>query len=239
VILQLPREKDRLVFLLHAVAAQIRATEAHIAPAARARLWLVGENRAGIKSAARYLQQNFAQVSVLDQARHCGLFEASAPQPSEVFRLDDYVREWRVRHAGREICLCTLPGVFAHGRLDRGTALLLDVLERLRPRGKVLDFACGSGVVGLALLAAAAGELRLTLLDASALAIESARRSLAASGLDPASAALLPRRAVWLGLRGSIRLDRQQPTVSPWRAQRPRRGGTLFPRGGNFSVRSR
>jgi 16S rRNA (guanine1207-N2)-methyltransferase len=82
--------------------------------------------------------------------------------------------------------------VFAHGRLDRGTALLLDVLEPLRPRGRVLDFACGSGVVGLALLAAAAGDLRLTLLDASALAIESCRRSLAASGLDPAAVTLLP-----------------------------------------------
>lgn len=192
VILHLPREKERLGFVLHALAAQLRTMESRIAPAARARLWLVGENRAGIKSAARHLQQRFARVSVLDQARHCGLFEASGPQPVEPFRLDDYVREWRVPHADREVRLCTLPGVFAHGRLDRGTALLLDVLERLRPRGKVLDFACGSGVVGLALLAAAPGELHLTLLDASALAIESSRRSLAASGLDPAAAVLLP-----------------------------------------------
>jgi hypothetical protein len=158
------RRKDRLVFLLHAVAAQMRATQAHLAPAARARLWLVGENRAGIKSAARYLQQNFAQVSVLDQARHCGLFEASGPQPAEVFRLDDYVREWRVCHAGREICLCTLPGVrpaaWTAYRAAARRAGAAAPLARCRPP------AAAVGRTG-----AAGGRsrcLRLTLLDASA-----------------------------------------------------------------------
>ncbi|RPH95549.1 MAG: methyltransferase domain-containing protein, partial [Lysobacterales bacterium] len=166
--------------------AQMQAAEL-----SAARLWLVGENRAGIKSAGCYLQQYFGQVASLDKARHCGLFEASAPRPDRPFRLEDYVLDWSVRHAGRAIHLRTLPGVFAHGRLDRGTQLLLEALERRQPRGKVLDFACGSGVVGLALQAAAAGELQLTLLDASALALESSRRSLAASGLDPAAVNLL------------------------------------------------
>jgi 16S rRNA (guanine1207-N2)-methyltransferase len=186
VILRLPREKDRLAMQLHAVAAQMQATGM---PSAR--LWLVGENRAGIKSAGRHLQQYFGQVAALDKARHCGLFEACGPRSERPFKLEDYVRGWSVRYAGRAIHLRTLPGVFAHGRLDRGTALLLAALERRQPRGRVLDFACGSGVVGLALQAAAAGELQLTLLDASALALESSRRSLAASGLDPAAVTLL------------------------------------------------
>ena len=192
VILRLPREKDRLAMLLHALAWQLRAAQMQAAEMSAARLWLVGENRAGIKSAGRYLQQYFGQVASLDKARHCGLFEASGPRADRPFRLEDYALDWSVRHAGRAIHLSTLPGVFAHGRLDRGTALLLDALERRQPRGKVLDFACGSGVVGLALQAAAAGELQLTLLDASALALESSRRSLAASGLDPAAVTLLP-----------------------------------------------
>jgi 16S rRNA (guanine1207-N2)-methyltransferase len=192
VILHLPREKDRLALLLHAVAAQMPAVDARAAAGAGARLWLVGENRAGVRSAARHLQRYFARITALDKARHCGLFEACGPTPGAPFQLDDYACAWRARHAGREIHLRTLPGVFAHGRLDRGTALLLDVLERLQPRGRVLDFACGSGVIGLALQAAAADKLSLTLLDASALAIESCRRSLAASGMDPAAVTLLP-----------------------------------------------
>jgi 16S rRNA (guanine1207-N2)-methyltransferase len=81
-----------------------------------------------------------------------------------------------------------LPGVFAHGRVDKGSRLLLDSLEKLRPEGKILDFACGSGVIGCALLAAGA-RVELTLLDVSALALEASGRTLSLNGMK---AALLP-----------------------------------------------
>ncbi|MGK2926134.1 MAG: methyltransferase [Lysobacterales bacterium] len=189
IILHLPREKERLAMLLHALAAQMNPTPG---VDAGAKLWLIGENRAGIKSAGRYLQQAFERVATLDKARHCALLEAAGPLPGLPFSVDNYARDWSVTHCGHEIRLRTLPGVFAHGRLDRGTALLLEALQGLRPSGRVLDFACGSGIVGLALLAAAERDLRPTLLDNSALAIESARRSLTASGLDEQAVTLLP-----------------------------------------------
>lgn len=189
IILHLPREKERLEMLLHAVAAKMNP--ARLVDAG-ARLWLVGENRAGIKSAGRHLQLAFDRVASLDKARHCGLLEAAGPKSGRPFSVDDYARDWSVTHCGREIRLRTLPGVFAHGRLDRGTALLLEALEGLCPSGRVLDFACGSGVVGLALLAATERDLHLTLLDNSALAIESARRALTASGLAEQAVTLLP-----------------------------------------------
>jgi 16S rRNA (guanine1207-N2)-methyltransferase len=193
IILHLPREKERLKMLLHAVAAQMNPAPLIDADTdAGARLWLIGENRAGIKSAGRYLQRAFERVATLDKARHCGLLEAAGPVPGLPFNVDDYARDWSVNHGGHEIHLRTLPGVFAHGRLDRGTALLLEALQGLHPSGRVLDFACGSGIVGLALLAAAECDLRPTLLDNSALAIESAQRSLTASGLDAQAVTLLP-----------------------------------------------
>jgi 16S rRNA (guanine1207-N2)-methyltransferase len=43
----------------------------------------------------------------------------------------------------------SLPGVFSHGRLDRGTELLLEHLDKL-PSGHLLDFGCGAGVLGAA-----------------------------------------------------------------------------------------
>jgi len=179
IILFVPREKDRLGMLLHAIAGRMDP---------EARLWLVGENRAGIKSSSRHLRERFARVNALDKARHCGLFEAAGPNPGQPFDLDDYVTEWSIAFAGREIQLRSLPGVFAHGRLDRGTELLLEALEPLQPKGRVLDFACGCGVIGLAVLAAAPGTA-LTLLDSSAAAIESSRRSALANGL---AATVLP-----------------------------------------------
>jgi 16S rRNA (guanine1207-N2)-methyltransferase len=172
VILNLPRERERLSMLLHALAGRLNP---------RTRLWLVGENRAGIKSSARRLRPWFRQVTTLDRARHCVLFEASQAVAAEPFDLADYGVSWSTRYSGRDIRLLSLPGVFAHGRLDRGTAMLLEALPGLGPDGRILDFACGCGIVGLALLATAKAST-LTFLDSSALAIESCRQSLALNG---------------------------------------------------------
>ena len=179
VILYLPREKERLVMMLHAVSTRMSVN---------ARLWLVGENKAGIKSARRYLQQYFNSVAKLDSARHCVLFEAAEPKNKRAFDLNDYASVWPVDFAGQAIEIVSLPGVFAHGRLDKGSQLLLDTLAKLRPAGKILDLACGSGVLGCSLLAGAV-KAELTLLDVSALALEASARSLGLNGLK---AALLP-----------------------------------------------
>ena len=85
--------------------------------------------------------------------------------------------------SGQEFTIISLPGTFAHGKLDKGTSLLLDVLDELKPSGSVLDFACGNGVVGLSLLSLHP-VARLSLLDVSAIALESTRRSLAANDME-------------------------------------------------------
>lgn len=179
VILTLPREKDRLVMMLHALSSTMPK---------EACLWLVGENKAGIKSAPRYLEQFFSNVVKLDSARHCVLFEASDALEQVSFNLDDYATLWPVEFSEKTINVVSLPGVFAHGRLDKGTRLLLDTLVALRPGGKILDFACGSGVIACSLMAVGAGA-DLTLLDVSSLAIESSHRSLLENGF---TAHLLP-----------------------------------------------
>ena len=102
------------------------------------------------------------------------LFEAFEPHPCEPFNPSGYLRQWTLDHAGASVRIASLPGVFAHGRLDPGSALLLDALHTARPQGRVLDFACGAGVVGLALLATSAPR-HLTLLDDSALALDRLR----------------------------------------------------------------
>lgn len=181
IILFQPREKALLGMLLQFCASLL---------APDGDLWLVGENRAGIKSAGRRLQERFERHAKLDSARHCTLFVAGEPRAERVFSLDDHLDWWPLQAAGRERPVCSLPGVFAHGRLDAGTRLLLKTLTEpgaavcgLSPAGRVLDFACGSGAIGLA-LAAAFPATELTLLDDSALALECARRTFAENGLD-------------------------------------------------------
>jgi len=179
IVLHLPREKDRLAMMLHAISDGMPRDS---------KLWLVGENHAGIKSADKYLGNYFEVVTKLDNARHCGLYQASGPKPGTAFDLSEYASIWPLEFCGNTLDIISLPGVFAHGRLDKGTELLLNTLEHRLPTGRVLDFACGTGVIGCAVLAAGSG-VELTLLDVSAPAIESSRRTLARNGL---CATLLP-----------------------------------------------
>lgn len=179
IIMVLPREKQKLAMLLHAASGQL---------AAGGRLWLVGANRSGIKSSPSVLRRFFKNVEKKDSARHCSLFEAWDIQTLEPFNPDDYESRWPLQTATRSLEMVSLPGVFAHGRLDPGTGLLLSVLQDLHPSGRILDFASGCGVIGLSILAAD-DKAGLTLLDDSALAIESGARSLQANDL---AARLLP-----------------------------------------------
>ncbi|MGI9016736.1 MAG: methyltransferase [Euzebya sp.] len=65
-------------------------------------------------------------------------------------------------------------GVFAQGRLDRGTALLLQHLPPLSGHADVVDLGCGDGVVGLA-VGVADADAQVTFVEESYLALESAR----------------------------------------------------------------
>jgi 16S rRNA (guanine1207-N2)-methyltransferase len=169
VILRPSREKERFAMVLHALAASMSAN---------ARLWVVGEKQAGINSAPRLLEQRFRSIEKLDTARHCSLFEAGSARECPPFRLDDYAASLQVETGFGSLTVSSLPGVFAHRRIDQGTALLLDALKDCAIEGDVLDFACGNGIVGLSLLTGQTRP-RLTLLDSSALALEAAQRSLA------------------------------------------------------------
>ena len=171
VVLIQPRERDRLKMLLCALACALPVT---------GRLWLAGENRTGIKSGGKCLSQHFSIVTKVDNARHCVLYEASQPAVSKPFTLTDYEESWTLPSPRDDVHIVSLPGTFAHGKLDQGTQLLLDTLQDHDPSGHILDFACGNGVIGLMLLIQQPST-ELVLLDTSALALESVRRSLQAN----------------------------------------------------------
>jgi 16S rRNA (guanine1207-N2)-methyltransferase len=179
VILFLPREKDRLEFLLHFLASHMPETGT---------LWLVGENKAGIKSAEGRLKQRFALAKKVDGARHCVLYQASQALAGTTFALDNYREDWTLPTPAGELKLQSLPGAFAHGRLDKGTALLLEFLQspaaqKLKIKGKVMDFGCGVGVIGL-LLKQQRPDSTLEMLDSSASALESVQASLQLNGFE-------------------------------------------------------
>lgn len=177
IVLVQPREKALLELLLDLCRAVLEPGGT---------LLLAGENRAGIKSAGKRLGSHFSDWDKIDSARHCTLFRAEGPGSEAPYLLDVHITRWPMDLAGAELTVHSLPGVFAHGRLDAGTRLLLETLcaapNGEAVSGRVLDFACGSGVIG-AVLASRFPVTDLTLLDDFAPALESARRTLEANGL--------------------------------------------------------
>ena len=166
-VLFLPKSREATDFLLTALSHRLPAN---------GNLYLVGEKKAGIERAARQLG-TFGSASKLDSARHCQLWVVQGPRPSADPRPD----AWLQRQQLAELEVVSLPGVFSHGRLDVGTALLLEHLDGL-PEGAVLDFGCGAGVIG-ATLARRYPASTLHLLDVDAFAVASSRQTLAANGL--------------------------------------------------------
>jgi 16S rRNA (guanine1207-N2)-methyltransferase len=69
------------------------------------------------------------------------------------------------------------PGIFAHGHLDPGTRLLLGALPELAPGSRILDYGCGSGVVGYLALNRDQGT-EVDLLDVDAVALAAAAENL-------------------------------------------------------------
>ena len=82
---------------------------------------------------------------------------------------------------GSDQLLRALPAVFSRERLDPGAARIQPHVRRLAgnlPQGKVLDLACGNGVLGLTALLANR-SLALTFVDISSQAIASVERMVA------------------------------------------------------------
>lgn len=158
---------------LIATAASVVAPGGHV--------WLVGENSAGIKPYGAKLEERVGPLVSSDAARHCVLYEARATASRPEVPLDAWEKRYQVPVGTGAIDVVTLPGVFSHGRLDEGTAFLLRHLPA-RVTGAVLDFGCGSGVIGASLKAANAGA-DITLVDANAFALAATRRTFEVNGL--------------------------------------------------------
>lgn len=170
-VLFLPKSRELARYLLDALAARLVGGE----------LFLVGEKRGGIESAAKQLKA-YGQPRKLDSARHCQLWQVTVEQAPPSPGLDALAQRYHLELDDGPLEVVSLPGVFSHGRLDRGTALLLQYLGAL-PQGPLLDFGCGAGVLG-AVLKRRYPQSAVTLLDVDAFAVASSRLTLAANGLE-------------------------------------------------------
>ncbi len=161
--------------LLHAAAARVGGG---------ARIHLYGARNEGIRSAARHFPEGTEPPVTLLIKRRCRVLATTrrAPPPRP-----DALDSWEIRApvdwgAGPRDWIF-YPGVFACGRLDPATALLIDCIPALPTGTRLLDFGAGTGVVAAAALERAGHGTQAVLLERDAISLVAASRNLPGANL--------------------------------------------------------
>ncbi len=169
---RMPRSSLEAAMLLHAAAARVGDG---------ARIHLFGAGDEGIRSAARHFPPGAGEVRTALVKRRCRVLVAAreAPPPRA-----DGLEAWRTRApidwgAGPRHWTF-YPGVFAHGRLDAATALLIEGLPRVPAGSRVLDFGTGTGPLAAAALELGGDGAEAVLLDPDAISLAAAERNVPA-----------------------------------------------------------
>lgn len=169
-VVHLPKSRDLLDLVLDLVSTVTSG-----------RILLVGPLKGGITAAGKQLAKLFGNAVKLDAARHCALYETETDE-SRTSSLERWMIKHRVRAADTELEVVSCPGVFSHGRLDEGTALLLETLSvsgrklAVLEQHGALDFGCGCGVIG-AFVHLRWPDARIDMVDANAYAVAAARET--------------------------------------------------------------
>ena len=182
VVIRLPRAREEFDMLLHMAAGAL-------VPAGR--LLVAGANDEGIKSSPRFIEPVFGPVKTLATGGHGRLLVALRPE--HVAGIGSGFDAWRsaqplalpwLPDSAESVAWTSYPGVFAHGRVDEGTAFMSRHLVPLAPQAgrgplRVLDWGAGSGFLAAAVLASVPNT-HVTLLDIDGLALDAAARNLEA-----------------------------------------------------------
>jgi 16S rRNA (guanine1207-N2)-methyltransferase len=139
------------------------------------RVIVYGGNEEGIRSAAGMLERLCGGIETLAPRGHGRVL--AAHRPADPSQLRAPLPAWRttttLEIADSRRDWVSYPGIFAANRIDEGTALLIGALPPLRAGARVLDYACGSGVIGAGAATLAPGIV-LELLDNDSVALEAA-----------------------------------------------------------------
>jgi 16S rRNA (guanine1207-N2)-methyltransferase len=165
-----PKEKDLAELMFASVSAGLRP---------EGDILVVGPNRGGIRTAGALMERYFGPVRERRSARHAVLLSGVRTVDPEPYQ---GMRRFTARVGDAEITAVSLPGVFSHGELDEGTALLLEALGSPQFE-RALDWGCGSGVVGAALALGCPGG-NVDFADSSPQALEATRLTLEANSIS-------------------------------------------------------
>ncbi len=189
VLIYLPKSKGELDLILAYVTPMLQVS---------AEIYLVGEKKGGIASAAKKLDAYGTDCAKLDSAKHCQFWQVSLAKKAKPFLLDEWFQQAQIVFKSQPISIAYLPGVFSFDALDEGSALLMENMP-VKLEGRVLDFGCGCGVIGVyaKLLNPA---IQLEQVDINLLALTCTRKTLA---LNQIEASVYPSDG-WTQVQGRV-----------------------------------
>lgn len=168
----------RLPPALGELAQYAEVIAAYAAP--QMRLIAGGREKHLNRSMNQTLAEYFTEVAAsLGQAKSRALF-ASEPIGSTSIT---WPRHRTVSAADQEIDLWWHGGTFAAGRIDAGTQLLIEHLDRVAEADNYLDLGCGSGMLAT-LLARQHPDATVHAVDSSWAAVDATRRTAAGTGVQ-------------------------------------------------------
>ena len=169
ITMRLPRSKSEL-------AMTLAATAGALVPGGI--LLVYGAKDEGVGSAPGLMDELFHGVVTVGVGGRCRILmgERRESLPELPASLDGWREVHPVEYPGLPTQWISYPGIFAHGHLDAGTRLLLDSLPTLERGAKVLDYGCGSGIVGAVALHRMP-EVSVHFLDVDSVALKAAREN--------------------------------------------------------------
>lgn len=139
------------------------------------RLYVQGAKDRGILSLAKHMQTLFGNIETLEISKGervvCSFVSPEAPDAGKP-------------DTRRADAINRVPTLFAGGKMDEGTRMLLETLE-VRVTDVALDLGCGAGFIG-AYIARHATKGQVTMVDASLAAVDTARHMIEQEGLTNA-----------------------------------------------------
>ncbi|MCO4746836.1 MAG: methyltransferase, partial [Proteobacteria bacterium] len=140
-VMALPRGRPAFAFALEMVASRLPLG---------APVFVYGANDGGVKTAHKSMGPWFEDVEKLDARKHGRLLRGLRSAAEARGTVDAYAESVTLELPLGPASFTNLPGLFARGELDRGTALLLKALQSKgeKPVRRALDFASGMGVLG-------------------------------------------------------------------------------------------
>ncbi len=169
---RMPRSSLEAAMLLHTAAARVEDGT---------RIHLFGAGDEGIRSAAKHFPAGTGAVQTALIKRRCRVLVAAreAPPP-RADRLDSWETRAPIDWGDGARDWTFYPGVFAQGRLDTATALLIECLPRVTAGARILDFGAGTGPLAAAALERGDDGTEAVLLDPDAISLAAAARNVPA-----------------------------------------------------------